>query len=281
VPAGLRCHYCDRVTAVPERCAHVAEGTTTPCGGTLVLEGVGTERLEETLTKAFPTARVARLDRDAASGKDVEAVLARMRRREIDLLVGTQMVAKGHDLPHVTLVGVIAADAALSMPDFRAAERTFHLLVQVAGRAGRADLPGRVLLQTRAPEHPAVRFAARHDVEAFLRAELDDRHELSYPPFARLVLVRLDGKDDRETAEAARILARAAAETDAGKSGKLDVLGPTTAPVHRARDRFRWRVLLRGERAEVRAGALAVRQAMVSLPRAVRVVIDVDPVAMM
>src|SRR5262249_3554635 len=157
----VRCHWCDHEARVPERCPK--------CGSDhIALEGLGTEKLEETLAQAFPSARVARLDRDVASGKDVEKVLAKVRAREVDILVGTQLVTKGHDPPHVTLVGVISADAALSIPDFRAAERTFQLLVQVAGRAGRGDSPGRVLVQTYTPDHHAIRFATKHDVQGFL-----------------------------------------------------------------------------------------------------------------
>jgi primosomal protein N' (replication factor Y) len=157
--------------------------------------GSAPRRLEETLGAAFPSARIARLDRDVASGKAVEKVLARMRAREIDMLVGTQMVAKGHDLPHVTLVGVINADAALSIPDFRAAERAFQLLVQVAGRAGRGDARGASSYRptTRAP---AVVFAASHDVGGFVERELADRKELGYPPFTRVALVRVDAVDE-------------------------------------------------------------------------------------
>ena len=169
------------------------------------LEGVGTEKLEETLAAAFPMARVARLDRDVATGRSVETHHgAGCARARVDILVGTQMVTKGHDLPNVTVVGVINADAALSIPDFRASERAFQLLVQVAGRAGRGDVPGRVLVQTWDPEHPAVALAARHDVDAFLERELADRRELGYPPLARCALVRVDALDEAEAREAMR-----------------------------------------------------------------------------
>ena len=274
LPAGLRCHYCDRVEALTPRCPK--------CNGPLAQEGVGTERLEEVLATAFPTARVARLDRDVASGRDVEAILTRMRNREVDILVGTQMVTKGHDLPHVTLVGVANADGALSMPDFRAAERTFQLLVQVAGRAGRGDAKGIVMVQTRAPEHPAIVCAAHHDVDAFLERELRDREELGYPPFSRLVLVRLDGPNEGRVAQMAQSLAAAAEATAEVRSERVEVRGPTPAPVPRVRNRFRYRVLLRGARAEVRAVARVVKDAAAQASsREIRVVIDVDPLSMM
>jgi primosomal protein N' (replication factor Y) len=265
----LECHYCDASRPVPSRCA--------ACGGAeLVEEGSGTERIEELLASAFPSARVGRLDRDVAAGAKGERVLERMRRGELDILVGTQMVTKGHDLPGVTLVGVLNADAALSLPDFRAAERTFHLLVQVAGRAGRADRPGRVLIQTRNPEHPAVRAAETHDVRAFVEHELAVREEVGYPPFARLGLVRLDGPDEQLVAREAARLARLAAAA----SGQVEVLGPAPAPLGRLRGRYRYQFMLRAaERPPLHQALLSVARAPSA--RGVRVGIDVDPLNML
>ncbi|MCA9590702.1 MAG: primosomal protein N' [Myxococcales bacterium] len=266
----LRCHYCEHEEPLPERCPKCHRGE-------LTLEGLGTEKLEETLAATFPTARIARLDRDVASGKNVERVLSRVRAREVDILVGTQMVTKGHDLPFVTLVGVVNADAALSIPDFRAAERTFHLLVQVAGRAGRGDRKGRVLVQTYDPEHHAVRFAAKHDVEGFLERELVDRRELGYPPFSRLVLVRVDALDEGLARVAATQLADAARSRAVGSG--VEVRGPAAAPIAKVRNRFRYRVLLRSASREgLRSVSLAVHAAMGALPSTVRVSLDVDPV---
>ena len=274
---GMRCHWCDYEAPVPARCAK--------CGSThIALEGLGTEKLEESLAAAFPSARIARLDRDVASGKDVEKVLRRVRSREVDILVGTQMVTKGHDLPHVTLVGVISADAALSMPDFRASERTFQLLVQVAGRAGRGDTPGRVLVQTYDPEHAAIRFAVRHDVAGFLEHELRDRRELGYPPFSRMTLARVDALDEQAAKEATHVLARAARQVGAaGSTGPmLTVLGPSAAPIAKVRNRYRFRIMLRSvSRDLLRQGALAINAAAQGLPRTVRVAIDVDPVGLL
>jgi primosomal protein N' (replication factor Y) (superfamily II helicase) len=274
---AMRCHWCDYEAPMPERCAK--------CGGDqIALEGLGTEKLEETLTTAFPEARIARLDRDVASGKQVEKILARVRAREVDILVGTQMVTKGHDLPHVTLVGVINADAAISIPDFRAAERAFQLLVQVAGRAGRGASKGRVLVQTFDPEHHAIQFAVRHDVMGFFNRELRDRKELGYPPFSRMVLARVDSMDEREAREAAAVLAKAARvavrSTGSGfEGGLVDVLGPAAAPIAKVRNRFRFRVMLRSSsRERLRQGALAIHAAISGLARTVRVAIDVDPV---
>jgi primosomal protein N' (replication factor Y) len=277
-PGVVRCHYCDFEASLAERCEK--------CGAeALALEGIGTEKLEEALAAAFPAARVARLDRDVASGKRVDAVLARVRSREIDLLVGTQMVTKGHDLPNVTLVGVINADAALSIPDWRASERAFQLLVQVAGRAGRGDVPGRVLVQTWDPDHPAVALAARHDVGAFLERELADRRELGYPPFTHAALLRVDATDDEDARSACARLAIAARSTQAARDGTVHVQGPAPAPIARIRNRWRFRLMLRaGQRAHLRA-VLAVLDEAISrgdgIPRGVRAAIDVDPVQLL
>ena len=273
--AVVRCHYCDHQAALGSRCE--------ACGAeALALEGLGTEKLEETLGTAFPEARIARLDRDVASGKRIEAVLRRVREREVDILVGTQMVTKGHDLPAVTLVGVINADAALSIPDFRAAERTFQLLVQVAGRAGRGDVPGRVIVQTWDPDHPAVALAARHDVDTFLARELADRRELGYPPISRSALVRVDAVDEQQARSACAELARVALSCAPTRAGHVLVQGPAPAPIARLRNRWRFRVMLRSaERAPLRAVLVAIDAARASLDRGVRASIDVDPVQLL
>jgi primosomal protein N' (replication factor Y) len=212
----------------------------------------------------------------------VEAILARMRAREIDILVGTQMVTKGHDLPNVTLVGVVNADAALSIPDFRAGERAFQLLVQVAGRAGRGDTPGRVLVQTWDPEHPAIALGARHDVDGFLARELADRRELGYPPLTRAALIRVDAIDEGEARRACESLARVALASEPVRAGVVLVQGPAPAPIARVRNRFRFRVMLRSaERGPLRAVLAAVDDARASLPKDVRASIDVDPVQLL
>ncbi|HEY6460585.1 MAG TPA: primosomal protein N', partial [Polyangiaceae bacterium] len=271
----VRCHYCDFEAALGSRCAKCDAPE-------LALEGVGTEKLEETLSVAFPEAKIARLDRDVASGKRVEAILDRMRAREIDVLVGTQMVTKGHDLPNVTLVGVVNADAALSIPDFRASERAFQLLVQVAGRAGRGEVPGRVVVQTWDPEHPAIAYGSRHDVDAFLVRELADRRELGYPPLSRAALVRVDALDEGVARGACESLARVALGRDAVRAGVVRVQGPAPAPIARVRNRFRFRLMLRAvDRAPLRAVLAAVDEARTALPRGVRASIDVDPVQLL
>jgi len=220
----LSCHYCDRIERIPEQCPKCQ--TT----GSIERKGLGTEKVAEAVAAEFPQARVARLDRDVASGSKVEAVLSRVARREVDVLVGTQMVTKGHDFPGVTLVGVLCADTGLSLPDFRAAERTFQLLAQVAGRAGRGERPGRVLIQTYRPESHAVVCAAAHDYAGFYTAELAARADvgldgsIGYPPHSRVILVRLDGPDAHEVAGAAQRLAQRAEQLAASLGGDPPVV---------------------------------------------------------
>ncbi len=269
------CHHCDHEEPFRGRCARCQ-------GEELELGGIGTERLEETVAGAFPGARIGRLDRDTGGGAKAEAVLARLRSGETDVLIGTQMVAKGHDVPNVTLVGVIDADGALSMPDFRAAERTFQLLVQVAGRAGRGERPGTVVLQTRNPEHPAIRLSKRHDTDAFVEIERAARAELGYPPFVRLCLVRVDGEDEGVTRRAALELARRVEASGPVGAGDVGVLGPAPAPIAKLKNRHRFHLLLKSKRRPaLRAVALAVLAARRDLPRGVRVAVDMDPVSML
>jgi primosomal protein N' (replication factor Y) (superfamily II helicase) len=264
------CHYCGHTIPQPERC-HACKSPR------LSEEGSGTERIEEVLASLFPGAKVERLDRDVAAGAKSEKVLDRMRRHEIDILVGTQMVTKGHDLPDVTLVGVLDADSALSLPDFRASERTFHLLVQVAGRAGRASKPGRVLVQTRQPDAPAIAYALSHDVDGFVAHEMGEREELRYPPFSRLGLVRCEGLDEGVTKAAVEHLAKVA--SGQGSRG-VEIVGPSPAPIARVRNRFRFRFLVKS------ADRLALRQTLLAVLRApldqrVRLIVDVDPMSML
>jgi primosomal protein N' (replication factor Y) len=272
----LACHYCGYAQRVPEACPG--------CGatGTIERKGLGTEKVADAIAAAFPAARVARLDRDVASGAKIEAVLARVARREVDVLVGTQMVTKGHDFPGVTLVGVLCADTGLNLPDFRASERTFQLLAQVAGRAGRGDRPGRVMIQTYRPRAPAVVAAAAHDYASFFAAETAERADLGFPPHGRLVAVRIDGADAHEVASAAHRLAELA--TAAARrpeiAGQVDVRGPVPAPLERLRNRTRWQVWLRSaDRHALRRVARSLLAA--ELTGAVRVGLDVDPISAM
>lgn len=271
----LRCHYCDFSRPVADGCGS--------CGAReLTRLGLGTEKLELALGEIFPSARVARLDRDTASGVGVEEVLRQLRDGEIDILVGTQMVTKGHDVPGVTLVGVILADHSLAFPDFRASERTFQLLAQVAGRAGRADRPGRVLFQSYQPEHFAIRSATVHDYERFYHEEVATRRELGYPPFSRLVAIRVDAGSEAQARGAATTLADIAAKDDAVRDGLVSVRGPAPAPIARLRGRYRFRILLRSSDVRALRGVTAKLAARLDAGVApARGSVDIDPVSML
>jgi primosomal protein N' (replication factor Y) len=242
----LMCHLCGRIEAPPERCRTCERGE-------LLHGSAGTERVELAVTKEIPQARVLRLDRDTSRGKGLLDTLARFRNREADVLVGTQMLSKGHDFPGVTLVGILQADHGLGMPDLRAAERTFQLLTQVAGRAGRGDRAGRVLVQAYAVTHPAVARAARHDYAGFAASELENRQQLGNPPFGFLALVRVSGPDAvavRRRAEALGGLCRARVEAarkhaPEGERPPLALLGPVPSPIERVNRRVRWQLLVR------------------------------------
>src|SRR5438876_1736685 len=275
---ALVCHHCRHTRRPPAAC---------PACGARALEafGVGTEQIAAALRACYPLAVVDRLDRDAAQRLGAQRrILRDWRAGTTDILVGTQMVSKGHDVPGVTLVAVLLADLSLNVPDFRAAERTFQLLVQVAGRAGRGDTPGRVVVQTFRPEHPSVAAAAHHDYAGFMARELDRRRTLGYPPFARLVNLRLDGQDGAAVERAARELAgrmrRRAPELGLGEES---VVGPAPPPLERVRGRWRWQILLRsGDVRALRTLAGAARSALPGATRApVRLVIDVDPYSML
>jgi primosomal protein N' (replication factor Y) len=266
----LLCHYCGR--------SEPMDGVCSGCGGARLGLGVGTEQVEEAARALLPGARVARLDRDAVSGADDTAeLLARFSRRELDVLVGTQMVTKGHDFPGVTLVGVILADTALALPDFRAAERTFQLLTQVAGRAGRGAEPGRVLVQTFNPETPAVACAVTHDHARFAEGEGERRRLLGYPPFSRMMAVRVEGSESgaRRAAEA---LARAARPALAGAA----MLGPAPAAIERIRGRTRWHLLFRADSpSALRRVHRALAPVALRPPGGASVRFDMDPTSMM
>jgi primosomal protein N' (replication factor Y) len=267
----LLCHYCGRTEPMTARCP--------ACGGVRVGVGVGTEQVEEAVRAALPRARVGRLDRDAVStADDTAAVLARFANRELDVLVGTQMVTKGHDFPGVTLVGVVLADTALALPDFRAAERTFQLLAQVAGRAGRGADAGRVLIQTFHPGTPAVACAVGHDYAAFAEGELERRRALGHPPFGRMMAVRIEGSEAgaRRCAEA---LARAARPV---LGREVSMLGPAPAALERLRGRHRWHLLFRadGPRALFRVHA-ALGPAAAQAPGGAAIRFDMDPYSML
>jgi primosomal protein N' (replication factor Y) len=269
----LRCHYCDFRIRPPERCSQCGAPDT-------ALLGAGTERLEEEVRTRVPEARIARLDRDTAQRRGhAERVLRELRARRIDVLIGTQIVAKGHDFPGVSLVGVVLADVGLHLPDFRAAERTFQLLTQVAGRAGRDRAPGRVIVQTYAPGHPAIRPVRDHDYEAFYAEELGQRAALGYPPFGRLVQALVSARDADAALAGAQVLAGAAAGEGPDQP---ELLGPAPAPLARLRGRHRFQLLLKGsDAAALLRAARRLCAAAKELPRGVEASVDAFPYNML
>jgi len=269
----LLCHYCGYAQRPPSACPKCSSDH-------IYFLGLGSERVEEELHRDFPAARIARLDRDTATGgRRFETILNGFRKGDYDILVGTQMIAKGHDIPNVTLVGVISADMGLGVPDFRAAERTFQLLTQVAGRAGRGSVPGIVLIQTIQPDHYAIRLAAAQDYAAFYEKELAFRRALHYPPFSAMANVLVRG----EKKEVALGMSTSLARLFTPPPDKLRVLGPAEAPVARLRNEYRYQFLIKA----------ASRKALSELLQRVRrfaqehkwgataLMIDVDPLTLM
>ncbi len=278
VTRRIVCHHCRFEAEAPSRCPR--------CGSDdLSFRGVGTEQVERVAVETFPGARIARMDVDTTSGKWAhQRILDRVERREVDVLLGTQMIAKGLDFPNVTLVGVVNADVGLHLPDFRASERTFQLLSQVAGRAGRGALGGEVLIQTSMPEHYAVRAAVAHDYEGFAARELEERRRPRYPPHVRLANVVLSSPDQELVVEAAegavRWLKRKLATGIAGE--EVELVGPAPAPIERLHGRWRWHFLLRTESPRALGLAAHAVVARHRLPSGdVRLALDRDPVALL
>jgi primosomal protein N' (replication factor Y) len=274
-PLALVCHYCEYRTAPPECCVK--------CRSVEIRTmGAGTEKLEEAMQRRFPGMRIARLDRDvAASRRRTEDILGRFAAGEIDVLVGTQLVAKGHDFRRLSLVGILLADTTLNQPDFRAAERLFQLVTQVAGRAGRHDFPGEVYLQTFRPDHAAILAALAQDVERFHAQERCFREEAGYPPFQRIILLKLQGTQAPRVEQACRRLAEDLGVLFA-RHPEVKVLGPAKATLEKLRGRFRWQVLLRSRKFEAMRQVLATKLAYFeeNLPAGVQLHVDVDPIGM-
>jgi primosomal protein N' (replication factor Y) len=273
-PPALRCHYCGHEQPIPDTCA--------VCGSaTQRLRGLGTQQLEHFVGLRYPRARIARMDLDTTTSKwGHHHILERVGRGEVDILLGTQMIAKGLDFPNVTVVGVVDADTGLHFPDFRAGERTFQLVAQVAGRAGRGPRGGRVLVQTRAPDHPAIRAAAAHSVEQFAAAELPLRAPPNppYPPYIGLVRFVVATDDHARTADLAERVARWLRRGSAERlAGALAVLGPAPCPIPRIKGKWRWHVLAKSP--EPRVLGRVVRAWRAHAHR--EVIVDRDPVSLL
>ena len=271
---SIKCHYCGISEKLFDHCLK--------CGKELRGLGMGTQRVEDEVRTILPEARISRMDRDAVVGKNkLLRLYDKLEKGEVDILIGTQMVAKGHDLPGVTLVGVISADQSLGIPDFRAGERTFQLVTQVAGRAGRGDEPGRVIVQTFNPDHSSIKFAIEQDSVGFLKEELKLREELGYPPFSKLINFRFEGKLELDTINAARIGGELAKRIVSKLPiGAVKILGPSPAPIYKIRNRYRYQMLLKSKNMRTLhsfSKKLLIMLRARGISRNVKVQIDVDP----
>ena len=269
----LRCHICGHRDRAPQRCPNKQ------CRSPKIrFHGLGTEKVEDVLRKLFPRANVCRMDSDALKRKDdFRRILGDFRRGKIDILVGTQMIAKGLHFPRVTLVGIVYADTSLHLADFRAGERTFQLLTQVAGRAGRGDVEGEVVVQTFSPVHPAIQFARRHDFVGYFEAEMEFRGQLLYPPFTRAALLTIRGRNEDKVKFSADHIKREL-EKLIPKLPDLVIAGPAPAPLLRAENFYRHQIMLRLGQMSALSRHLALIDAQLTLPDDVTLTIDIDPV---
>jgi primosomal protein N' (replication factor Y) len=271
----LKCHYCGYLIRPPAKCP----GCT---GIELKLLGSGTQKIEEELQPLFPAARIRRMDSDSVKGRHAyDDLLRSVDRREVDILLGTQMIAKGHDFPAVTLVGVVDADVGLNLPDFRSAEKTFQLITQAAGRAGRGDVAGEVIIQTMNPNHYSILHSRTHDYEGFYNEEIKYRSQLGYPPIGRFIKLEMKSPDEGCAREAAKTAQDRIRSLMRGKETIL--LGPAPAPISRLRGQFRFQLLLLSQKREaIRSLAVEGRNAVEEkYGRKCKVIIDVDPVNLM
>jgi len=271
----LKCHYCDFHRLPPDRCP--------VCSGVNVKPlGTGTQKVEEEVAALFPNARIARMDSDNTRGRDAhDRLLGRVDRGEVDILLGTQMIAKGHDFPAVTLVGAVDADVGLNLPDFRSAEKTFQLITQAAGRAGRGDAAGEVIIQTMNPGHYSLRHSMTHDYDGFYGEEIAYRTELGYPPVRRVVKIEVKSSQEKTAADAAKVAKDRVRFLLKGKETTL--LGPAPSPVARVRGKYRFQMLLLSSKREtLRMLAIEARKAVEDkYGRTVQVIVDVDPLNLM
>jgi len=274
----LRCHYCNHSARLPDLCPG--------CGSQNIRYfGAGTQKVEEEARQFFPEARILRMDSDSTARKGSHAkIINAFRDRQVDILIGTQMIAKGLDFPGVTLVGVVNADTTLHMPDFRAAERTFQLLTQVAGRAGRGDLPGEVLIQTYNPDHYSITAAAAHDCDRFYLSEMPVRRSLRYPPFSHLARLLFTHEDEEEVKKGAEQAKEMMKDLLTGSAKDISILGPAPAPLSKIKDRYRWQLVIKASRRDllrdlIRESLSALERGPSSLKPAVNV--DINPQGML
>ncbi len=270
----MRCHYCNYFTAAPDLCPS--------CGGHKIsFVGCGTQKLEDEVKGFFPSARIARMDRDAVRTKgSFFRIFHMLNNREIDILIGTQMIAKGHDFPNVTLVGIVNADASINIPDFRSGERTFQLIAQVAGRAGRGEKPGRVIVQSFNPDYYVFQFIAKYDFDGFCQKEGKTRAALFYPPYSKLAALILESKSDEGGKKAAWEIANYLRSQTPEEKG-IEILGPSQATIHKVKNIYRWRLLLKGKEPENFKRFLCANFPSITQRKwgtdGVKISIDIDP----
>jgi primosomal protein N' (replication factor Y) len=268
-PGVAQCHWCGRTQPPPKHCPACAAET-------VHYFGMGTQRVEEEVLRTFPEIRVGRLDTDSTRGRGShESILTAFHEGEIDILLGTQMVAKGLDFPNVTVVGVINADTALSLPDFRANERTFQLIMQVAGRAGRGPKGGEVFVQTFQPEHLAIQLAARHDYDGFAKDELASRQARGYPPYGRLARIIVRSQSRQKAAEGIQVIAGRVAEP--ARIAGIAMLGPQPCPIAKLTRYWRFHLLLKARTAKALLHLWDVTRKDLVAPPGTQMAIDVDP----
>jgi primosomal protein N' (replication factor Y) len=270
----LRCHYCDFSVSMPGKCVE--------CSGEIIrFSGFGTQKLEEETQALFPKARIKRMDRDTMKTRgSFENIYNEMRNGDIDILIGTQMITKGHHFPNVTLVGVVYADLSLHIPDFRSSERTFQLLTQVAGRAGRGKVPGTVIVQAHNPDHYVFDYVPQHDYNGFFEKELGLREKLNYPPFTQLVALEIESETEPEGEAAMNHLKQFLSEPVRQSPG-VELLGPSRAAMYRINNRFRWHLILRSHEAaplqSLVTQCLASQQLRKLTTGKIKITVDVDP----
>jgi len=267
---SLVCHYCNFRMPPPDICPQCR-------GSYMKYFGIGTEKVESEMARLFPEARIARMDADTTSKRGSHArILGEFKKHNVDILVGTQMIAKGLDFPRVTLVGVVNSDVTLNLPDFRASERTFNLLTQVAGRAGRGEEGGEVIIQTYAPGHYAILSASKHDYEKFYHEEIKTRDELSFPPFRHIIRLTLRSRNEKKAVDASHKLKDFLIK----KLKDIEIVGPAPSPIAKVRGFFRWNVLLKGKNRSIMCEALRKSLKAYRNPAGTILAIDVDPISM-
>lgn len=270
----LKCHYCDYQKEIPRFCPE--------CGSEYIKKfGIGTEKLEEEVNKYFPEAEVDRMDIDTTTQKGAHRkILNRLENNKTDILIGTQMITKGHDYPGISVVGVITADTILNLPDFRSAERTFQLITQVAGRTGRGDINGEVIVQTYTPGHYSIQAARKHDYQKFYKKEVALRKQLNYPPFTKLVNIIVEGENNDEVIKGANDLG---SFFDSYQTEILELLGPSPAPIEKLRGKYRWQIILKFSKYKERKYLLKeIRENFLPYKvKSVKFNIDVDPISML